>query len=69
MKGMQADSVVGRMKRFFEKNPEEDLSYRDICAKFSCSYAAAADAVKQLRYSRLLECVTVVRTRKKGMGL
>ena len=69
MKGMRPGSVVARMKRYFEENPEEELSYPDVCAKFSCSYKAAADAVRQLRYSKLLECVTVIRTRKKGMGL
>jgi hypothetical protein len=69
MRGMRENSVVGRLKRFYEDNPEEELTFPDICAKFSCSYGAAAEAVKQLRHLGFLESVSVIRTRKKGMGL
>lgn len=65
---MRPGSVAFRLHEFFERNPEEELSYTDITAKFSCSDATAADAVSKLRQARVLESVHVIRLRAKGIA-
>lgn len=58
------DSVIGRIERYFRENPEEELSYADIAAKFGVSIGYARTAVlKAADAAGKLESVHVVRLR------
>lgn len=54
-------SLMQRLVRFFKENPDEELTYPDICAKFGCSYGGAKNAVFNLRQEGALECAHVIR--------
>lgn len=62
------NSVQDRLSQFFADNPDEELSYDDITAKFNCSRGTAEQAVSRLKADRLLESVHVIRLRTKGMS-
>lgn len=58
---IKPDSNVGRVRSFFEANPDEELTYADIMAKFDLTHVEARKAVKQLRDRKQLETVHVIR--------
>lgn len=58
---IKPDSKVGRIRAFFEANPDEELTYPDIMAKFGLTHVEARTAVKLLRERKQLETVHVIR--------
>jgi len=61
-------SLVDKIKRYLEANPEEELTMAIICLKFDCCYSAAKSAVERLKHSGHFEAVHVVRLRAKGIA-
>jgi hypothetical protein len=57
-----------RITAFFRDNPDEELTYPIIAAKFGCSVPSARFAVKQLVKERTIESLHVVRLRVKGIA-
>lgn len=53
-----------RLTKFYEDNPEEELTYEDICTKFEVSYSQAKNAVQYLARSGLVEGVYLIRRKK-----
>ena len=41
-------SLQNRIRQFFLANPDEELTYVDICIKFGCRQDAARGAVREL---------------------
>ena len=68
MVGIQETSVVGRLRRFFLDNPDEELRIVDIQSKLDCSQDSARFAIATLRKMKMLESVHVVRMRSKGIA-
>lgn len=60
-------SLVDKIKRYLEDNPDEELTMAIICLKFDCCYSAAKSAVERLRNSGHFESVHVIRLRSKGI--
>lgn len=58
--------LPARLLAFYEANPDEELTYSDIVAKFSVSPFTAREAVKALRSQ--IESVHIVRLRAKGIA-
>lgn len=58
---IKPESNTGRLRAFFEANPEEELTYQDIEDKFGMTPSAARQSVKQLRDRRELETLHVIR--------
>jgi hypothetical protein len=68
MTGLTTAGVAGRLRDFLMNNPDEELSYDDIVAKFSCSKKNAAMAVMRLtRMGTPIESVHVIRHKSMGM--
>jgi len=67
MRKSRAESLGGRLERFFAANPDEELSYEDIVLKFDVPMKTALQAVqKEIRNARSdLESVHVIRRRSK----
>ena len=42
------DSLQNRIRQFFLANPDEELTYLDLCVKFSCTLEQAHGAVREL---------------------
>lgn len=59
-------SLMASLRRFFADNPDEELSYRDIAAKFDTTVEYARDAVKLLKDRGELESIHVIRLPSKG---
>lgn len=55
------ESKVGRIRAYFDANPDDELTYKDIAQKFSITEVEARSAVKLLRERRQLETVHVIR--------
>ena len=65
----QRKSGLGvRIERFFLSNPDEELTYVQIAAKFDCTVCAARWAVKELIKRKDIESVHVIRSRSKGIA-
>jgi hypothetical protein len=60
------EGLASRIARFFESNPEEELSYSDMTLKFGASYSALRYAVKEAVKRGQIESVHVIRRREKG---
>ena len=58
---IKPDSKVGRIRAFFAANPDEELTYSDIMAKFGLTHVESRKAVKLLRDRKQLETVHVIR--------
>ena len=46
-----ANTLSGRIRDFFEANPDEYLTTHDIAVKFDCTKKQAADAIHNLTRS------------------
>lgn len=57
-----------RIVRFYEQNPDEELTHADIHAKFGVTRKNTEQALILLRKEGLLESVHVVRLRRKGIA-
>lgn len=57
------DSLRGRIRGFFEMNPDEFLTWDDMCTKFDCTKEQAVNAIKAIRSRGRLEfeVISVVR--------
>jgi hypothetical protein len=64
----RADSLRGRVAKFFLDNPDEELTYDLGCIKFSCSRSSLEHVVFVLREERIIETVHVIRNRSKGIA-
>jgi hypothetical protein len=61
-------SLKLRVKRFYADNPEEELTYPALMAKFSCSKWAARWIVRTLVEEGECESVHVIRLRVQGIA-
>ena len=43
-----AGSLQNRVRQFFLANPDEELTYPDMCVKFDCTLEQAHGAVREL---------------------
>lgn len=59
-------SLRARLMAFFEANPDEELTPRQIEAKFEVSSHRVVDVVTELTQSKRLEKVSVVRLPSRG---
>jgi AraC-like DNA-binding protein len=59
-------SVADRVLKFFEDNPDEELTPQDIQDKFGASTSGTSNLIR--RHGDILECVHVVRLRSKGIA-
>lgn len=64
----RVDSRMGRMRLFFETNPDEELTYEQMTIKFDCTLAQARFTVKELVKAQLVESVHVIRNPAKGVA-
>ena len=65
-----AEKLPAKILAYFQANPDEELTYADIAAKFSVSQERARTTVRDLMTGRakaLLESVHVVRLKAKGV--
>lgn len=61
------DGLIGRLEAFFEANPEEELTYDDVCSKFGAVRKSACNQIAaSIRNGGSLEVVTLVRRRRGG---
>ena len=63
------DSLAARILAYFAANPDEELTYADIAAKFEVSQELARRTVRDLmdgRAKAVLESVHIVRLKAKG---
>lgn len=63
---LHTGSVAYRLREFFAENPDEELDYDGVKAKFSCSDSAARSAVQALTKRGVLESAHVIRLPAKG---
>ena len=61
-------SVRGKLRTFFEQNPDEELERSMVHAKFGKGKWNAADAIAVLVKEGFLESVHVVRRKAKGVA-
>lgn len=63
-------SLQNRIRQFFLANPDEELTYTDLCVKFDCTHAQARNAVREMVKSDGDSCTVqtmhLVRGRKVG---
>lgn len=59
---------TAQVRRFFEQNPDEELTFEDFRNKFGLSDTTARDLVKRLIQLRELEFAHVIRLRSKGIA-
>jgi hypothetical protein len=66
-RGPKPTSLAGRTLAFFKANPDEELTYADIAAKFDvslrCAYSRMTEA-QQRGYG--IEVVTIVRLKREA---
>lgn len=68
-KGMYvAGSLQDRIRKFFDANTDEELTYADMAKKFGCHPDSARNAVREMRDMGELESVHVVRRRPASRG-
>lgn len=63
------DGVAEQMRRIFETNPDEELTYDFCVEKFCRSRRTIQDAVYQLRDEGLIESLHVIRAVPKNAKL
>ena len=61
-------SIYAKVKRYFDDNPEEELTYQILMDKFNITRRVAFKVVYQLADDGLLEHVHVIRLRAKGIA-
>jgi len=61
-------SLVVRVRSYYANNPEEELTYAGVTAKFGCTYETARKVVSALVAVGCLESVHVIRLRTKGVA-
>jgi hypothetical protein len=59
-------STQDRFERFFAENPDEEMTYADICVKFDVTTLRARELVKTAKSRLAIESVHVVRLAAKG---
>lgn len=64
--GRWPDSVRQRVRQFFVDNPDEELTYEEMAAKFDTTINHCRELVKALKDEGLIESVHVIRNRSKG---
>lgn len=65
---VRTPSLTARVRAYFEANPDEELDYRGIVAKFGCTLLMARKVVYQLSEVGAVESVHVIRRREKGIA-
>lgn len=58
--------LATRIRQFFVDNPDEEMTYELLTAKFGAHHQTVRDAVRVLRDEGLLEALHVVRRVEKG---
>lgn len=66
MKYLIRGAFPDKLLEFFVNNPDEELTYDDIAAKFDVNRHQAMNAVNRLHQAGKLESVHVVRLPQKG---
>lgn len=59
-------SLLSRVLEFFAENPDEELDYDSLTAKFGVSYLTARRTVSRATRRGDLESVHVIRPKAKG---
>lgn len=57
----RSKSVMGRLQRFFEDNPDEELTQEQFCTKFDVPPGSAATRIAEALRDGLVERVIVYR--------
>lgn len=66
-KGMYVPgSLQDRIRKFFEANADEELTYSDMAAKFGCTPGGARNAVREMRDMGELESIHVIRPKRSA---
>lgn len=61
------EGIVGGVRRFFEANPDEELTYSQMATKFDATQGYCREVVKLLRKRGMsIESVHIVRVVKKA---
>lgn len=66
MRKRSLSRLPGKLMAYFEANPEEELTYADLVAKFGVSIRAARACVDRMTPTGELESVHVIRLSTKG---
>lgn len=65
--GPRENGLATRVVRFFEDNPDEELTYEDLCAKFDTKIRTAHLQIKRAQHEgRGIEVVTVIRLKRQA---
>lgn len=56
-------SLAGRIKAFFDNNPDEELTIEQARIKFDCEAQQLSDALARLRAVKAIEVVRIIRGR------
>lgn len=57
----KGEGLANRVAQFFRDNPQEELTFPMVCAKFDAKEATAYDVIGQMKREGLLETVYVIR--------
>ena len=61
-------SVIARIRAFYQRCPDEELSIKQIALKFECRVRTVHKALQELKGEGDIESVHVVRRRIKGIA-
>ena len=65
-RGRWGDSLTQRVRQFFAENPDEELTYEDMAAKFDVPVNYCREVVRALKTKGEIESVHVIRNPRKG---
>ena len=61
-------SIASQLRNYFERNPDEELTFAVVSIKLGCSKRRAVKAVYELVSLGMLESTHVIRRREKGIA-
>lgn len=67
-RGSSPESLTARIRRFFVENPDEEMTYELLAAKYDAPIYTVRDIVKHLREAGIVESLHVIRNRSKGIA-
>lgn len=68
MQGRQPRGLIARINQFFKDNPDEELTYADLAAKFGVSPETAHRRVSDaVREGEPIESVHVIRAKRSAV--
>lgn len=57
---------MSAVREFFQRNPDEELSFKDLEVKFNLGQQYGRNIVNQLRREGVLESMYIIRAKKGG---